>query len=135
MKASQAQTQRRVCAAAAAMAALAAAAVLFAFDPATAGFYPVCPLHQMTGLECPGCGGLRAAHQLLHGHLDAAWHLNPIVVLLVPVMLWLGLREVARELTGRTWPGIVNRPAYAWVLAAALVLFGILRNVPLHRGP
>ncbi len=43
--------------------------VLFCFDPERCGFYPICIFHQSTGLLCPGCGSLRAMHQLLHGHL------------------------------------------------------------------
>jgi hypothetical protein len=117
-----------------ATAVMAAAAVLFVFDPSTAGFYPVCTLHEMTGWQCPGCGGLRAFHQLSHGHLAAAWRLNPFVVALLPVGVWLGLREMARALAGRQWPGLVTRPIFGWLLAGALILFGILRNVPMHAG-
>lgn len=115
-----------------ALTGMVALAVLFFFDPSTAGFYPVCALHELTGLQCPGCGGLRAVHQLSHGHLAAAWHLNPFVVALLPVGLWLGLREMARVLTGQQWPGLVTRPVFGWLLAGALILFGILRNVPFH---
>jgi hypothetical protein len=116
------------------LAGTAAAAVLFVFDPSTAGFYPVCTLHELTGWQCPGCGGLRALHQLSHGHMAAAWRLNPFLVALLPAAFWLGLREMARALTGRQWPGIVTRPIFGWLLAGALVLFGILRNVPFHAG-
>jgi hypothetical protein len=119
---------------AAMLAGTALAVVLFVFDPSTAGFYPVCTLREMTGLQCPGCGGLRAMHQLSHGHLAAAWRLNPFVVALLPAGLWLGLREMARVLTGRQWPGLVTRPVFGWLLAGALVLFGILRNLPFCRG-
>jgi hypothetical protein len=136
MKAPQAHSPWRIGAvAAAALAVTAAVAVLFVFDPSTAGFFPVCTLHEMTGLQCPGCGGLRAVHQLSHGHLAAAWRLNPLLVALLPVALWLGLREAVRAVTGREWPGIVTRPVFGWLLAAAVVLFGILRNVPFHHGP
>jgi hypothetical protein len=117
-----------------ALAAAAALAVLFFFDPSTAGFYPVCSLREATGLQCPGCGGLRAMHELSHGHIAASWRLNPFVISLLPVALWLGLREAVRAFTGRQWPGLVTRPVFGWLLAAALVLFGILRNVPFHPG-
>jgi hypothetical protein len=120
---------------AAALALTAAVAVLFVFDPSTAGFFPVCALHEMTGWQCPGCGGLRAVHQLSHGHIAAAWRLNPFVVGLLPVALWLGLREAARAFTGREWPGLVTRPFFGWLLVGALVLFGVLRNVPFHASP
>jgi hypothetical protein len=116
------------------LAVAAAVAILYVFDPSTAGFYPVCTLHEMTGLQCPGCGGLRAVHQLSHGHVAAAWGLNPFVVALLPLGAWLGLREMARAVTGRQWPGLAARPVFAWLLAGALVLFGILRNVPFAAG-
>jgi hypothetical protein len=119
---------------AATLALTASVAVLFVYDPSTAGFFPVCALHELTGWQCPGCGGLRAVHQLSHGHLAAAWQLNPFVIVLLPVALWLGLREAARAFAGRTWPGLVTRPVFAWLLAGALVLFGVLRNVPFHSG-
>jgi hypothetical protein len=106
-------------------------AVLFLFDPSVAGFYPVCAFHEMTGLQCPGCGGLRAMHQLSHGHFAAAWRLNPFAIALLPVVFWLGLREVVRIFAHREWPGLVTRPIFGWILAGALVLFGILRNLPL----
>jgi hypothetical protein len=112
----------------------AAAVVLFIFDPATAGFYPICPLHEMTGWQCPGCGGLRAMHQLLHGHIGAAWRLNPFVVGLLPVALWLGAREAVWIFARREWPGLVTRPVFGWLLMGAFLIFGVLRNVPFHGG-
>jgi hypothetical protein len=108
--------------------------VLFLFDPATThGLYPVCPLHETTGLLCPGCGTLRALHQLTHGNFAAAWGFNPFVVALLPVGFWLGLREMIWLATGRRLPGIVTKPLLGWILVAALVAFGVLRNVPAFR--
>ncbi len=66
---------------------LAGAAQLYIFDPTKGGFFPICVFHALTGLECPGCGGLRAVHQLSHGHIAAAWHYNPFVVALTPVAM------------------------------------------------
>ena len=56
-------------------------AVLFFFNPAQHGFYPICLFHALTGLNCPGCGGTRAAYQLLHGHLLRALQDNALFVL------------------------------------------------------
>ncbi|WP_131724959.1 DUF2752 domain-containing protein, partial [Mycobacteroides abscessus] len=43
------------------------AAVWFG-DPTTpGGVLPVCPLKALTGLDCPGCGGLRMVYSLMHG--------------------------------------------------------------------
>ena len=107
--------------------------VLYEFDPSTHGFYPVCLLHATTGLECPGCGTQRALHQLTHGNFAEAWRLNPFVIALLPVGLWLGIRELIWLATGKRLPGIVTRPIFGWALLAALILFGILRNVPISR--
>src|SRR5258708_40085658 len=79
------------------------ALLLFVFNPVQFGFYPACQFYRATGLLCPGCGSLRAWHQLLHGHVLAALHLNPLAVLAIPIGgLWLAKRilgnEPAREL-------------------------------------
>ncbi len=105
-------------------------ALLFFFDPARCPIYPVCPWHTLFGWSCPGCGTLRAVHQLTHGNLAAAWRLNPLAVALAPVAFWLGLRELAWQVSGKKWPGLVTRPIFGWALAAILVLFGIARNLP-----
>jgi hypothetical protein len=129
MKGPLAPPFRSVFLAAGLLAATTGLVVLYFFDPATAGFYPVCPLHQLTGLQCPGCGGLRALHQLTHGHLAAAWRLNPLVIVLLAAGLGLGVREWARLGARRQWPGLAARPVYGWAAAAGLVLFGVLRNL------
>ncbi|MDD2240662.1 MAG: DUF2752 domain-containing protein [Kiritimatiellae bacterium] len=73
------------------VASLAALVLIFVFDPATHSFYPACPLHTLTGLECPTCGALRAAHLLLHGDIRAAFALNPFLFFAVPCVALLAL--------------------------------------------
>ena len=105
-------------------------AVLFFFDPARWAIYPVCPFHLLTGWDCPGCGTLRAIHQLAHGNWAAAWRLNPLAVAALPAGLCLSMRELARQAAGKKWPGLVPRPFFGWALLAIVVLFGIVRNLP-----
>jgi hypothetical protein len=69
-------------------------------------------------------------HQLAHGNFAAAWQLNPLALVLLPALLWLSLREFARQFLGKDWPGLVTRPGCAWALLAILVVFGIVRNLP-----
>src|SRR5271168_3981191 len=124
MKGPLAASPRGFCLAIASLAVAAGALVmLFLFDPATHGFYPQCALYRTTGLLCPGCGTLRALHQLTHGNFAAAWGFNPIVVALLPVGLWLGTRKLIWLTTGKRLPGIVTRPIFGWVLVAGLVIF------------
>lgn len=75
----------------------AAAVVLYLFDPATAGFYPPCLFRSLFGFQCPGCGSLRAAHQLLHGDVAAAWALNRTVVVALPLAALAGVIGVIRR--------------------------------------
>jgi hypothetical protein len=89
----------------------------------------VCPLYALTGLYCAGCGGLRATHDLLVGDLAGAWAMNPLWVLLVPVLLGLWLRWLVRAL--RTGRRAAAPPAWVAVtVAAVLVAYSVARNVP-----
>jgi hypothetical protein len=102
------------------------------FDPATSGIFPPCPLRYLTGWYCPGCGSLRAIHQLLHGNLRAAWALNPLTVVLLPFLTY-GLASFALvELRGRGLPQPFLRAGWIRALCAAIILFGIARNIPMH---
>jgi hypothetical protein len=104
---------------------------LFLFDPSRHGFFPRCMFHQVTGLNCPGCGGLRAAHQLLHGHVKEAFALNPLLLLLAPVLAWFGVAQVWRAVTGREMGHPFRHAAWLWALFAAVVVFGVVRNLPI----
>ncbi len=109
--------------------AIGAAAVLFFFDPSRHGFYPVCLFHALTGLYCPGCGGTRAAYQLLHGHVLLALHDNALFVLaLVALAVW-GARFAVRKL--RNQQTIFQlRPKTLWMFLVVTLVFTVLRNLP-----
>ncbi len=109
---------------------LAGVSILFFFNPDRCGFYPVCLFHQTTGLFCPGCGSLRALHQLLHGHVGAAFHFNALLVLAMPMLFALALRLVIRRY--RNQPSAITiRPEWLWWGFAVVLVFGIVRNLPL----
>lgn len=105
-------------------------AISFASDAGKTFLF--CPQLHFTGLYCPGCGTMRALNALLHGRIGAAFAANPLSTLLLPVLAALGLWWLAGfVLTGRDqvfWR-IPARVYYA--VLAALLLFGILRNMPL----
>ena len=111
----------------------AGATVLFAFNPAGSRLFPPCPFHAVTGLYCPGCGSTRAAHHLLHGRVATAFDFNALVVVSIPFLMYAGVLGALR-LAGRTPPRtpVCQRlPAWTvWALLAAVLLFGVLRNLP-----
>ena len=114
------------------LAVIGCTAILFFFNPSQYGFYPVCVFHKSTGLLCPGCGSLRALHQLLHGNLVGAIHFNALLVAAIPLAAWFCIRAGLRKLTGQP-AGILIRPAWLWCGLAVMVVFGIVRNLPLGR--
>jgi hypothetical protein len=109
-----------------------AVVMLRVVDPATSGFFPPCPLWYLTGWYCPGCGSLRAIHQLLHGNLRAAWAMNPLTVVLLPFLSYGLVSQALSEIRGRGLPQLFLPAAWIRVLGAVIVLFGILRNLPVH---
>lgn len=106
-----------------------AAGILFFFNPAEHGFYPVCYFHAATGLNCPGCGALRAMHQLLHGHLVEAARFNLLLLLCLPYAGWRTISFAVARLRGRrtafTIPSV-----WLWTFLCVAIAFAILRNLP-----
>ena len=97
--------------------------LLYFFAPAEHPFYPKCVFYLVTGLTCPGCGTLRAAHSLLHGDFAAAFRFNPLLFTLLPAigLAWVVYRPAS-------WS--VVSPKWIWVLLGVIIGFGILRNLP-----
>lgn len=112
-----------------AVGAVSAMAVLHAVDPNLPGHYPPCPTYALTGWYCPGCGALRALHFLTVGNLGGAWTMNPVAVLSLPYLAVAWVLWARRVITGRARAFL----APGWLvlaIGAALVLYGVLRNVP-----
>ncbi|EME18781.1 DUF2752 domain-containing protein [Rhodococcus triatomae] len=126
----------RRCAGPAAVAAVAAsgAALLFVRDPHRPGAYGLCPFHALTGLWCPGCGGMRAAHDLLHGDLSASLSSNVFVAPLVVVLAVAWVRWVPRRWRGGNERMIVVGPVSTALVLGALAAFTVLRNTPWGSG-
>lgn len=131
------RTARRLAAVALALLAAAGAWAVWMVwrnDPATAGWPELCLFHRTTGLHCPGCGGTRAAHQLLHGDWLAALDYNALAVLFLPLLVgapaWYAARALGWRPPAWRWP--------RWAPWAALVLvvgFSVARNLPWWPGP
>ncbi|MGK5551091.1 DUF2752 domain-containing protein [Actinomadura kijaniata] len=108
----------------------AAVAVLAVRDPHEPGHYPACPFLTVTGLYCPGCGGLRMVNALAHGRVGAAFDSNPLAFLLLPVAAWLWAVWTVHRARGLpTRSALLTRNAGIALLAVA-VAFGIARNLP-----
>lgn len=106
--------------------------VLFVFNPANSSFYVPCPFHRLTGLYCPGCGSLRAIHQLLHGNLLAAFALNPLMVLSLPFLGYWFVSCGVLALRKRPLVSVIIPSFWIWLILLIILLFWILRNITLY---
>jgi len=114
----------------------AAVFVVYRFNPGRDPFTPACSFYGTTGLYCPGCGMTRALHSIMNGHFGEAFSYNPLwpffaLLILGSLCLWFYFL-----LTGKNSFNPVNRflakhPCYCIITAAAVILFWILRNIPI----
>jgi hypothetical protein len=102
------------------------------FNPVTSGFYPPCLFHSLTGIYCPGCGATRALYQMVHGHLAAAFAMNPLFVILLPVLIYLFVSYALLGIRGRGLPKFFANPTFLKLLFWIAIAFGIVRNLPFY---
>ncbi len=96
-----------------------------------------CILHATTGLNCPLCGSTRMAAALLRGDLNAAWHYNPVVLVLGPLIgLAVGYQLLAWALEALRLvrlPRLTMSPRVVdWLIKgviALLIVYGVARNL------
>jgi hypothetical protein len=109
---------------------LAGCAYLALNDPSDpSATMPTCPFHALTGLWCPGCGGLRMVHALLHGRLGEAAHDNVVLLAASPVLLGLLLAWSVTTLRGGRFR-LRLRPVVAVALFALVLAWFVVRNLP-----
>lgn len=111
-----------------AAAATASIAWVATVSPYESGHYPSCAFLALTGLQCPGCGTLRAVHELSHGDVLVALDLNALTTALLLTAMAAWFVWVRTRLGLRAGP---SRPVMhtATALALALPVFGVLRNL------
>lgn len=93
-------------------------------DPHRPGsVFPPCPFRMLTGWYCPGCGGLRMTHDLLHADVAAAVTDNIFLLAGLPLLAgwWL-------------WRNHRRRPAFSVpvviVISIAAIAWTVVRNMP-----
>ncbi len=103
--------------------------LLLHFDPNAEGnpFLP-CIFRELTGFYCIGCGLTRALHALVHGDIVRAFGMNPLAMLVLPMVPLLvahsqGWRPRALEPLMR----VIMEPKL-WLVV--LPVYWIARNLP-----
>ncbi|MBN3041015.1 MAG: DUF2752 domain-containing protein [Candidatus Omnitrophica bacterium] len=105
---------------------------IYSSEPAQTRFVPPCLFHELTGYNCPGCGGFRSLHALLKGDIIQAVRFNPLLISLLPffVTVYIKYMHSAAKKQGFYLSSI--RPAIVWLLVATIFSFWIFRNTPLY---
>jgi len=91
---------------------------------------PPCPLHALTGLWCPLCGGTRAVQSLAGGDVATALGLNAFVVVVLPLLLVAWVRWTVRRASGQPADLMTLSGRGLAVVAAVMVAFMVVRNLP-----
>lgn len=113
-----------------AVAAGAGVGVVGVVDPNQPGHYPTCPFLLVTGLQCPGCGSLRAIHALTRGDVGSAVGLNALAIAALVLLTVIWVRWLRARLAGYERARLAPAGRIR-ALLAVVVIFGVLRNLPI----
>ncbi len=90
--------------------------------------FAVCMTKQIAGIDCPGCGGQRAFHELLNGHFLAAGKLNIFIYFFAPLLTYIFLLFALRPFNIRLPDIDISTKNLIYILVFFL-LFTIIRNL------
>lgn len=102
------------------------------FNPVTAGFFPQCPLYQMTGLACPGCGLTRGFHALFHGDILGSLDFNALIPFYALIFGYLFLSLANTAIRGRALSWKVFKPNLMYGFFGISLIFSVVRNLPFY---
>ncbi len=108
------------------------AVLFFVLNPTEHEIFPKCVFHSVTGYYCPGCGSQRAIHSLLHLNFTGVVGNN---FLFLPAVLLLIYHYSFSFLNKKfTWklPNIFYIKSTPWIILGIIVLFWVLRNLPVY---
>jgi len=91
-----------------------------------------CGLYKLTGYLCPGCGGQRAFHHLLHGHIFAALRSNAVFILGLPFLLYLYFVCIKVYIfkESKYLNSFAFSSTFGYSILIILLVFFIIRNIP-----
>ncbi|NLH61380.1 MAG: DUF2752 domain-containing protein [Ignavibacteriales bacterium] len=103
--------------------------IIFFIDPFQYDLFLPCWFHSLTGLDCPGCGGIRGTHLFLHGHFLLAIKSNILLIIAIPLVIYLTLYNTLVLFSKHRIPKI---PTPNWLIYTGIfiiLLHTLLRNL------
>lgn len=122
----------RVLAGASVMALGLGSGIVAYFTPGKASFFPGCPLLNITGFACPGCGLTRGFHELFRGHFLAALDFNALVPIYAFIFLFLAVLYTSIAIRGKGLRFTIISPTTIGIFLGVSTVFGVLRNIPIE---
>ncbi len=89
-----------------------------------------CVFEMVTGLYCPGCGNGRMFISLLQLDFYQAFRFNPLTFSVLPFLFAIFLKYQIAYIRGKSASISKVERVFLIFLVFALLLFGILRNLP-----
>lgn len=112
---------------------LIAAGILYYFINKIFGLSIFCPIYKITGLYCPGCGITRMFLDIAELDFKCAFGHNMAVFISLPVIIYVLIKQSIRYIKSGTL--MLNKfdEALVYVLIGILVIFAVLRNIPIFN--
>jgi len=104
--------------------------VFYFFDPTGYKYYPPCYFRAATGYYCPGCGGMRGTHLLLHGNFIEALKHNLLIFLFIPVFAYYVFTRFVFLFFNIKLPFFNPSITVVIIASILIVIYGVLRNLP-----
>lgn len=89
---------------------------------------PSCLFFDVTGFYCPGCGITRALHAVVHGDLARAFGMNPLAMIVIPLIPLMLLH--ARGFRPRVLEPLMRIALEPNVWVFSIPAYWIARNLP-----
>ena len=91
-----------------------------------------CAVNALTGFYCPGCGGTRAVHALLSGHIFRSFACHPIVPMAAVLAGWFMVSQTIERISaGRIRIGMHMRDVYLWGALGVIIANFLVKNLAL----
>lgn len=98
------------------------------FSPTEENLYS-CTIKNLTGYDCPGCGGQRAFYYFLHGDFVNSFKMNPLFVFILGIVFYYLYVIIYNFLSNENIESFLNSKLFIFIFLIGIVLFGIFRNI------
>ena len=113
---------------------LAVILIYYFFDPSKSAWFPKCPLRELTGYECAGCGVQRSFHAILHLRFVEAFRYNALFVFLILYFLILILLKYSESFRSKkTTLNNFFSKKWLYFLIIIVLLFSLLKNTDCYK--